>query len=73
MKKTKIEFFPSINHLLQWNLILVVSGEPADSEQVDDKAKKKGTGQDNDSVKITFTLYYDRPPFEKFQYFQVEQ
>ena len=66
-------FYPSLNHLQQWNQILVVSGDPIDNEQVDDKNKEKGTDQDSDSPKITITLYSDETPFEKVQSFQVEQ
>ena len=65
--KNKIEFMPSINHLQQQNLILVVSGDPADSEQVDEK------NEEQDSVKITITLYSIESPFNKIRCFQVEQ
>ena len=66
-------FYPSLNHLQQWKLILVVSGDPIVSKKVDDKNKEKDTDQGSDSRKITITLYSDIAPFKEVQSFQVEQ
>ena len=44
-----------------------MSGDPVDSEQVDDENKEQ------DSVKITITLYSIESPFKKIRCFQVEQ
>ena len=72
-KKVKPGFDPSLNHLQKWNLILVVSGNPVDTDKVDDKEKEKDTSHDNNTTKISVNLYSDEPPFNKKQSFQVEQ
>jgi len=58
--------------LKKWSLILVVSGQAADSVTVNDKEKKEVTAQNN-SDKIDITLYSDTAPFNKEHSFQIEK